>query len=363
MLSMQIQEADVTSLAQGLHADPALVLLFVSSRLDLSAIAAQATKLWGDRVIGCTTAGEIGPHGYGQGGMSACSFAAGSIRAQTLVLDDLQRVDKEQLLAWQNAWLLRSRDPVREAAIMLVDGLSHREEYLTASIYPYLCGRPLVGGSAGDDFSFEQTQVLANGAFRPSRAVLTMVQGLTLCPKTYQLQDFAAISDDLVITDADPGRRIIREIDGEPALQLYARHLGMSVEDLSNDDYDLHSLMVQVGGAVYIRAVRSPLSNDALLMHSAVDEGMMVQIGRSGDSLASLCQALTVSGLLGSQCVGGLAFDCSHRYQQMKLQGGLQAAGALFASANIAGFTTYGELTDGLHVNQTCTGVLFQDAP
>ena len=63
-----------------------------------------------------------------------------------------------------------------EFAFVMVDGLSIREDELTAALGPGLGPVPLFGGSAGDGTRFEATFVLQDGRFRQGWAVLLLVR-------------------------------------------------------------------------------------------------------------------------------------------------------------------------------------------
>ena len=58
--------------------DMGLVVFFCSMSYELDTLAAELGRLFGDaRVIGCTTAGEIGPTGYLDGSITGFSIPAG----------------------------------------------------------------------------------------------------------------------------------------------------------------------------------------------------------------------------------------------------------------------------------------------
>jgi hypothetical protein len=335
-----------------------MVLLFASPRLDLERLATAATWRWGERVVGCTTAGAIGPQGFEEGGLVAVGVPSSVARVEPLLIEPLRAVKQDELARWRGRLQQRSEGgPL--AAITLIDGLCQREEALCAELEHQLVQIPLVGGSAGDDFRYRSAPVLADGVFRSDRAVLL---GLAFQngfqPRAFQIRDFEPTSGPLVITSATPEKRLIHEIDGEPAAQLYARRIGLPPEQLNVHDFAMHSMMLMVGGETYIRSVRSITEGGSISMHSAIDEGMVVRIGRSEDTGASLRQRLTRQDLLAGEVAGVLVFDCMHRRMELRRQGHLQEIGALLAKAPAAGFTTYGEVYGGLHVNQTCTGIV-----
>ena len=72
--------------------DMELVVFFCSSEYDLDVLAAEMNRLFaGIQVVGCTTAGEIGPAGYRTHSLSGASFPAGSCAAVSGLLDCLNQ--------------------------------------------------------------------------------------------------------------------------------------------------------------------------------------------------------------------------------------------------------------------------------
>ena len=112
-----------------------------------------------------------------------------------------------------------------------MDGLSLREEPVTHALQSALGGIPLVGGSAGDGTNFGSTHIYFEGRFWPDSAILILVA--TRLPfKLFKTQHFVALDERLVVTDTDPALRIVKEIDELPAVQEYARILGVDARDL-----------------------------------------------------------------------------------------------------------------------------------
>ena len=74
------------------QAQSALVVFFCSPKFDLDALASEMNRRFaGVPVIGCTTAGEIGPAGYLSGSLSGFSLPAASFTVATDLLTDLRR--------------------------------------------------------------------------------------------------------------------------------------------------------------------------------------------------------------------------------------------------------------------------------
>ena len=115
--------------------DMALVLFFCSSEYNLDALAEEINLLFpGVPVVGCTTAGEIGPSGYLDRSLSGASFPSATCVAAVGHLDHLQQFEygRGHALAQSVLQQLEARAPAagpdNTFAMMLIDGLSVREE-------------------------------------------------------------------------------------------------------------------------------------------------------------------------------------------------------------------------------------------
>lgn len=89
----------------------------------------------------------------------------------------------------------------------------------------------LFGGSAGDDQHFVRTHVYHGGAFHANSAVLTLMHS-RFAFSLYKAQHFVASDERLVVTEADAPRRIVREINGRPAAEEYARLVGGPINSM-----------------------------------------------------------------------------------------------------------------------------------
>jgi hypothetical protein len=222
--------AAVAEVAASLGFGPfALVMLFVGRGHDPGqAAAAVARHFPQDTVIGCTTAGEIGVSGYLDGAVAAVGLPVSHFRASLLRIDDVAGFEEApvaEVLRMRGALANRAPTWVNEFAFMLADGLSMKEDRIVAALAPALGTTPLFGGSAGDGLRFERTFVLAGGVFRQNAAVLAIIR--TACRITaFRFDHLVPTEQRMVVTDADPARRIVREMNAEPAARAYARGAG-----------------------------------------------------------------------------------------------------------------------------------------
>jgi len=100
--------------------DTALVLFFCSSDYDLEALADEmAIAFAGVPVVGCTTAGEMGPTGCRDHSISGASLPASRFKAASGLLDHLQRFEAAQgeVIVQDLLQRLEVLDPKRAAVI------------------------------------------------------------------------------------------------------------------------------------------------------------------------------------------------------------------------------------------------------
>ena len=364
----QSTAADAGTAIREFHAavtqpDAALVVFFCSSDYDLDAIAAELrARFDGVNVVGCTTAGEIGPAGYESRSVSGASFAAASFKTASGLLDGLQEftIGQAKTLAGDLGDELDLLAPTTAGtakfAFLLIDGLSVREEPVTRSLHHALGGIPMFGGSAADGVRFGVTHVYHGGRFHADSAVLTLV-ATELPFRVFKTQHFKAETERLVVTGADPVRRIVREINGLPAAEEYARIVGVAVEHLDPTRFAASPVVVVIDGTDYVRSIQKANPDGSLTFYSAIDEGIVLRVARGIDLVGNLDATFDAlrADIGPLQLVIGC--DCILRNLEMTEHGLKDQVADILRANNVVGFSTYGEQFGGAHVNQTLTGV------
>lgn len=347
--------------AQVAQPEMALVVFFCSSVYNLEQLAEEMNRAFaGVLVVGCTTAGEIGPGGYLNGSLSGMSFSSGAFKAVAGRLDRLQsfeiatgRAFSEHL---QQQLKAKAGESGSSFALLLIDGLSMREEPVTVALQDGLGGIHLIGGSAGDDRKFERTWVFHDGAFHTDSAVLILLN--THLPfRVLRTQHFVADGERLVVTEVDAARRVVKEINGFPAVEEYARLVGVSPEQLSPEHFASWPVVVMIDGTDYVRSIQHANADGSLTFYCAIDEGVVLRVAHGEQLLGKLEQTLGALQEQLGELEGMLVCDCILRNLEISRSGLKGAVGDLFRRHNAVGFSTYGEQFDGVHVNQTLTGV------
>lgn len=341
----------------------ALVVFFCSPKYDLDVLASELNRCFaGIPVIGCTTAGEIGPAGYLSGSLSGFSLPAASFTVATDLLTDLQNFEVGQGQVLTQGLRKRIEGNAQESkvsnsfAFLLIDGLSIREESVARAIQSELGRIPLFGGSAGDDLKFERTWVFHQGAFHTDSALLALIN-TTLPFQAFKTQHFVSEDERLVVTEADAAHRIVREINGLPAAEEYARLVGTDFEHLNPAHFAASPVVVVIDGTDYVRSIQKVNADGSLTLYSAIDEGLVFRVARGDNLVGNLEKKLEeLTAVIGEPQLL-ITCDCILRNLEISDHGEKDAVGNLLKRYNAVGFSTYGEQFRGVHVNQTLTGI------
>lgn len=360
--SVSATAADAAAtLARGLGPGPfACVFLFISPEADLAALAQNLPAAFGATpVIGCTTAGEITGAGYVEGEIVAAALPSRLFAVAPILIPDLGQIDAQGLIGQ----LIRDRQAMArlrpgwegEFAFLLVDGLSVREDELTSALARGLGPVPLFGGSAGDGTRFQATFILHGGRILQNAAVVTLIRTAARV-KVFSLDHLRPTEARMVVTEADPARRVVRGINAEPAAREYARILGKDPGQLTTFTFAAHPVVVRIGGAHHVRAIQQVDANGDLVFFSAIDEGVVLTLAEPQDMATHLSAEL--ANLRGQGAAPAiLACDCILRRLEALEKQKTGELSALLRTHGVVGFSTYGEQVNSMHVNQTMTGV------
>ncbi|QIG52499.1 FIST domain containing protein [Nordella sp. HKS 07] len=343
----------------------ALVIVFASPSYDRAVLAEAIGRLMpGVVAIGCTTAGEITSEGYRENTLTGVSMGGADYRASIRLIAGLDRFRMEQgNLVVQELFADLGLAPLSVRAIphqtfgmLLIDGLSRQEEMVVSSISRFLDPVPLFGGSAGDGLDFGTTWVFAEGAFHTNAAVLALIE--TECPfSVFKHDHFRPTEKKMVVTEADPVRRLVMEINAEPAAPAYAKMVGLDERQLNPMTFAAYPVVVRVGGEYHVRSIQKVEADGSLRFYCGIDEGLVLTVADGDDIARNLDAALTrLADELGSLDLI-LGFDCILRRLEAEQKQKSLAVSQVLKRHGVVGFSTYGEQYRSMHVNQTFTGV------
>lgn len=350
----------VGRIAETLGTGLAQVFLFIDADADFHALVARAAAVFGATpVVACTTAGEIGGGGYSEGSVVGIGLPAANFATRPLLIRDLDRLDSVAVIGD----VIRARmgldrdhpDLANAFAFLLVDGLSLREDQLAAAIASGLGPVPMFGGSAGDGTRFRKAQVAIDGAVHTNAAVLTFVR--TPCRvEVFSLDNLVPGQARMVVTRADPSRRLVCEINAEPAAREYARLLGKNPDNLDPFTFAAHPLVVRVGGRHHVRSIQRVTEKGELVFFSAIDEGIVLTLADAENLCGHLDRSLDELAARGPVDTI-LACDCFLRRVEAGQKQQTRVMSEILSRHRVVGFNTYGEQVGATHVNQTMTGV------
>jgi hypothetical protein len=337
------------------------VLAFLPAHLDLAALSGALSRhLPGLPVFGCTTAGQITPAGYEDDALMLLAFPRANFRCASMLIQPLNPLSIQRVSADARRLAAQFTHTAHwnRLALIFADGLSKQEDILVAALAGGLDDVPVFGGSAGDGLRFRETAVLHQGRFHGDAALLLLIE-TDLEFAGLGFDHFLPTGNLMVVTDAIPEERLVLEINGAPAAAEYARLIGCSVDQLSPEIFAEHPVLVRNNSIYHVRAIQEVTPGGALSFFSAIDDGLLLTLGRGQEILRTLEEELDVTDEGGRQPDFILGFDCFLRKLEIGQKQLTGAVSDLLRRHRVLGFNTYGEQHCGVHVNQTFVGVAF----
>ena len=354
--------AAVEETLRGIDLSEACFLLaFVPGGLDLGEVAAALDAgAQGVPVFGCTTAGTITTQGYDSEALLLLAFPREHFRCASMLITPLNPLSMKTITLDVRAHAARFSRTAgwNRLALILADGLSKQEDLLVATLEAALGEVPVFGGSAGDDLSFRDTFVLHEGRFCRDAALLLLLE-TDLEFRGLGFDHFLPTDTQMVVTEAIPEQRLVLEINGAPAGIEYARIVGCPVDALSPQVFAENPMLVRQNMNYHVRAIHGAPGDHALSFLCAIDDGLILTLGRGKEILETLEAGLGVQGRRGEAPDFVLGFDCILRRLEIEQKNLGDEVSEIFRRHRVLGFNTYGEQHCGVHVNQTFVGVAF----
>ncbi len=349
--------------------DEAFTVLFASADHDLAALGQALSAQGLTRAVAVTTSRVIGPDGIESHGVSGFHLPAGRFAAADTVIENAATIDLPDVRDRVRR-LRMELDATQHAeggslfALLFVDAEARCEERLTALLGMELNGIPLVGGSAGDtyfnspDQAPTSTPLLHGSRAYKGAAILCLIRSATPLV-AYCHNHYIASDQRMVITDADPARRLVRAIDGRPALDVYAAKCGFRQLPRDSLEFAPYPLMIRIGGQYYARGMQRIYPDGTLEFACALETGLVVALGRPGDMVSRLTELFeAMHAAIGTPDLV-IGVDCAARTAYMERRELTPAISALMRQNAVSGFASLGEQFNTIHANNsfTCLGV------
>lgn len=332
---------------------PALLLAFASDDLDLEAFAGALVDVAGDvPVVGCSTAGEIGPGGVSDGAAVVVGLGGPGFSVRTAVSRDASADLRAAGAAVTAA--ARPDDRPHRAVVLLTDGLAGDQQEVVRGAYSVAGALiPLVGGCAGDEMRMQRTRQIWG------REVLTdavIAVGLASDGPigVAARHGWRRVGEPMLVTAA--AANCVLELDGRPALDVYVERLGVPAE-LADDPTAFasfaltHPLGLARRDGEEVRFIAGgDVADRSLRCIAEVPVGGLVHL-MEGDAVSVLdatdAACADAIGALGAEDPLGLVvFDCVARRAVLTGDGldrEMDAIRGHAKGAPLAGFYTYGE--------------------
>ena len=359
----QAEEAAEDLAQQLLYSDLGFVLFFCSAEYDLPTLSKALEKqFFGVPLVGCTTAGEITPQGYGRGCISAIGFDHRHFSIASVLIDEMERFslyDAQELVEnLVSDCRGNALAPIKDHsfALTLLDGLSSREEVVLAALSAALGSIPHFGGSAGDDNHLTHTHVYYDGQFHNGAAVVVLIN-THLDFEVFTTHHLQPSSEKLVVTKVDSDSRRVLEFNAEPAAKEYARLIGCRLDELDMHLFASHPLAVKISENYYPRAIQQTNPDHSLTFYCAVENGIVLTAMNTTSLLDNVNQLFQGLNQRLGELLITIGCDCFLRRLEIDSKGGQKAIEEVLRKQHVIGFNTYGEQCNGMHINQTFTGV------
>ncbi len=321
-------------------------LVFCSPEFDLDRLGALLREHFGDRLVGCTTAGEITPAGYRRGTLTGLTWADPQAAMETELLVPTSRRPHRP----------RSQPPRSDCfGILLVDGLSTAPARLIDRVPGPARMRRCIGAAAGDGLALRESHVYHGGRFHRDAAVYAQIRpGVPF--RIFRTHHFEAGYDQGIVTRVDPLRNLVLEINGRPAADEYRRLSGWDPRRTDSETLACHPLMVWAGRARFVRTPREVTSDGGLVFFSPVRTGLVVSGTRPLDLLRQTRGALAdLWDGFEPDCI--LGFESAQRRVLARRAGVEDALGDLYVENRLIGFNGYGERDADLQLDHSLVGV------
>ncbi len=272
------------------------------------------------------------------------------------VKKDPKKVARDILTDLKGTLRNRKTNPNEYIGIILFDGLCLGEDIIKEFTTEKGFNIPLIGGAAADELAFKKTLIACDTRLSGDGA-LVMIMKMKVPFFYNHYVHYVPTSTSFTITRAEPLRRIVWEINGEPAAPYYAKLLGLSgVEDIKHLHFSRNPLGVVIGDTVYTRSPNAVIDGKGLQFYCFIEAGTKVHLLKQGDIIENARQALREAEEYVPSIQGAILFNCVLRYLEMKETNTLSAFNSIFKHMPFIGFNTYGEELF-THHNQTLTAL------
>ena len=249
-------------------------------------------------------------------------------------------------------------NPDEYLGLIFFDGLCLGETIMKEFTLEKSLNLAFVGGAAADELAFTKTLVCADNRLSGDGLVAAVMK-MKIPFFFNHYVHYIPAGPSFTVTKSDNMKRIVWEIDGQPAATYYARQIGVSeINRLDAGIFGKNPLGVKIGDSVYVRSPNAVIDGKGLQFYCYIEAGTRVHLLKQGDIIADAKNSVTDAQRYLPGIQGCLLFNCVLRYLELKELNKLDAFNSVYNKFNSIGFNTYGEELF-THHNQTLTAVFF----
>lgn len=348
-----------------------LVMYFCAADYDYDVFAAEIQNAFpGIITFGCSSCGEGINERISRRSVVAMAFAPGTFEyaESAVVIADRREGESEnqpdvftdvveaiRYVARNSGQEVRDLDYREYVGFILADQINDFNEKMVEQ-FGDMSNVMLVGGFAGDDMKFDgSSRVMYRGkVYGPNAAVLALwkpTNGFDLL-KTEAVE---ILNDKTVlVTKADEERYIVWELDGKKADEVYARMIGVPLEDMNIIAYGEHPWAAMVDGEPFMRGVMERVGNGGLRFFSRVCQGTRLTLTKTTDIFQTTTKAMEEKRKDIKSLSAIVHINCASRQNVVEKTGNLDEYAALFGDVPTITISSYGEIYIGTITMTSC---------
>ncbi|MBE6049946.1 MAG: hypothetical protein E7214_04595 [Clostridium sp.] len=302
-----------------------------------------------DNVILCSTSGEYTSKGYETNVITGFKYELLECTAIEIKYPPIKSLG--DLESAYN----KVKDNENAFCLLLCDGLSGMEECIMTSLFFIDNKFKVIGGSAGDYLRFKETPI-----YKGNKSIHSIALFFNSKRKTQILKEniYEPLGKKLLVTDADPIKRIVKTFNNKPASTEYSRALNIPEESL--EDYFMNNPLGKISERFI--DIASPMkvnSDKSISFYCQVMPNTFVEVLKPMDVEDALNNTIKRAEFKPGFV---LALNCVLRNLKFEKEGLWNEVDKhiLSLSKNITGFICYGEQFYKRHFNQTMVLLLVE---
>lgn len=319
--------------------------------------------------FGCTTAGELSNYGFSHDTLVAMSINSQRIQVGLGIYEGItsspmnggaDALNRAALDLGTTLEAIKQKPGYSSNyfAFSLIDGLARVEEFVMLAMKGAAANIKIVGGSAADNMAFKHTVIHANGQTYTD-AVLVALFETDLPFEIISTHHFVPTDTFFTVTNANSKERIVYEMDGDLASQVYAKHLGLSEEQLDDTVLHCNPVSIKQYGQYFLRSPMEILPDGSIRFACFIEYGEQVHLMQQCCLIETTREAMTnLQATLGT-VTGMVCVNCAGRYSGIVANHLQEEITQILGFAPFIGFNSYGEQYNNLHMNQTLTLMAF----